>query len=141
MQLSVLPRPGWGEENFSKLNGLSPSTKVEEPYNVLDHALRKAAGVIARQQALTMLLDSLTAVEHWLDTPFWQAVGRQGGQDIQMAGQNLEELYGIPVDVFRVEESILADRLVMPPVPRRWRWVMNPGQTQFTQMWSRQLSV
>jgi hypothetical protein len=79
--------------------------RVEDPYNVLGHALRQALGVIARQQgrglreiaeearaslvagaslqaalaldwddpgarqqALTMILDSLTAVAQWLDT-------------------------------------------------------------------------
>src|SRR4029434_800455 len=79
--------------------------RVEDTYNLLGHALRKALGVIAhqqgrglraiaeeagaslvagsslkaaldldwddpgaRQQALTMILDSLTAVEQWLDT-------------------------------------------------------------------------
>src|ERR671922_1299907 len=80
--------------------------RVEDTYNLLGHALRKALGVMARQQgrglseiadeagaslvagaslkaaldldwddpgarqqALTMILDSLTAVEQWLDTP------------------------------------------------------------------------
>ena len=80
--------------------------RVEETYNRLGHALRKAVGVIARQQgrglravateagasliaassmkaaldldwedpsaqqhALTMILDALSAVEHWLETP------------------------------------------------------------------------
>jgi Transposase DDE domain/Transposase domain (DUF772) len=79
--------------------------RVEDTYNLLGHALRKAIGVIARQQgrglpevaneagaaivagssvkaaldldwdepdarqqALTMVLEALTAVEHWLDT-------------------------------------------------------------------------
>jgi transposase len=79
--------------------------RVEDPYNLLGHALRKAVGVIARQQgrglravaeeagaaliagsslkaaldldwddpsaqqhALTMILDVLSAVEHWLET-------------------------------------------------------------------------
>jgi transposase len=79
--------------------------RVEDTYNLLGHALRKAVGVIARQQgrglpevaaaagaalvagpslkaaldldwddataqqqALTMILDALHAVEHWLDT-------------------------------------------------------------------------
>jgi transposase len=79
--------------------------RVEDTYNLLGHALRKALGVIARQQgrglravaeaagasvvagpslkaaldldwddataqqhALTMILDALHAVEHWLDT-------------------------------------------------------------------------
>ena len=80
--------------------------RVEDTYNLLGHALRKAVGVIARQQgrelpevaaaagaplvagsslkaaldmdwddpraqqqALTLVLDALTAVEHWLTTP------------------------------------------------------------------------
>src|SRR4029453_4649384 len=80
--------------------------RVEDTYNLLGHALRKALSVIARQQgrglravaeeagaalvagpslkavldlawdepsaqphALTMILDALSAVEHWLDTP------------------------------------------------------------------------
>jgi hypothetical protein len=84
--------------------------RVEDTYNLLGHALRKALGVIARQQgrglreiadkagaslvagsslkaaldldwddsgarqqALTMILDSLTAVEQWLDTQPVQA--------------------------------------------------------------------
>ena len=79
--------------------------RVEDTYNLLGHALRKAVGVIARQQgrglravaeeagaslvagpslkaaldldwddpsaqqhALTMILEALQAVEHWLDT-------------------------------------------------------------------------
>ena len=83
--------------------------RVEDTYNLLGHALRKAVGVIARQQgrglpevaaeagtplvagsslkaaldldwdtpsaqqqALTIILDTLQAVEHWLDTQLLQ---------------------------------------------------------------------
>ena len=84
--------------------------RVEDPYNLLGHALRKAVGVMARQQgrglravaeeagaslvagpslkaaldldwdapsaqqhALTLILDALSAVEHWLETQPEQA--------------------------------------------------------------------
>ena len=50
-------RPWWG------------AGRVEDPNNLLGHALRKAVGVLgARQQALTMILDALCAVDHWLAT-------------------------------------------------------------------------
>src|ERR671922_1708452 len=99
---------GFGHRKLRAALDSSPlwgAGRVEDTYNLLGHALRKAVGVLARQQgrglravaeeagavlvagpslkaaldldwddpsaqqhALTMILDALSAVEHWLET-------------------------------------------------------------------------
>src|SRR4030095_11394682 len=111
LRAALESRPLWG------------AGRVEDTYNLLGHALRKAVGVIARQQgrglpavaeeagaslraasslkaaldldwddpsaqphALTMLLDALSAVEHWLDMhPAPAAVAPQGAASLAVA--------------------------------------------------------
>ena len=125
--------------------------RVEDTYNLLGHALRKALGVIARQQgrglhavaaeasasliaasslkaaldldwddpraqpqALTMLLDALSAVEHWLDThPAPATVAPQVAASLAVAEQVCtQDLTVAPHGTPTLRQGVAAERRI-----------------------------
>jgi hypothetical protein len=125
--------------------------RVEDTYNLLGHALRKAVDVIARQQgreliavateagaslvagtsvkaaldldwddpsaqhqALTMVLDALTAVEHWLASQPPQAAAVHGVSASLMAAQQVRDqnCTSAPDGTPCLRQGVAADRRI-----------------------------
>jgi hypothetical protein len=125
--------------------------RVEDTYNLLGHALRKAVGVIARQQgrgrhavaaeagasliaesslkaaleldwddpsaqphALTMMLDALSAVEHWLDNhPAPAAVASQVAASLAVAEQvRTQDITAAPHGTPTLRQGVAAERRI-----------------------------
>ena len=125
--------------------------RVEDTYNLLGHALRKAVGVIARQQgrglravaeeagaalvagpslkaaldldwddataqqhALTMILDALSAVEHWLDAqPVPEETTARAVASLAVAQQVCaQDLTTTPEGTPTMRQGVAADRRI-----------------------------
>jgi hypothetical protein len=125
--------------------------RVEDTYNLLGHALRKAVGVIARQQgrglravaeeagatliagsslkaalaldwddpsaqqdALTMILDALSAMEHWLDThPAPAAIASQVSATMTVAQQvQAQDVVLTPEGTPTLRHGVAAERRI-----------------------------
>jgi transposase len=123
--------------------------RVEDTYNLLGHALRKAVGVIARQQgrglgavaaqagasrvagsrlkaaldlawddpsaqqhALTMILDALQAVEHWLETPPLPAATAVQVAGTMAVGQQVrdQDVVTTPEGTSTLRQGVAAER-------------------------------
>jgi transposase len=132
--------------------------RVEETYNLLGHALRKALGVIARQQgrglravaeeagaslvvgpslkaaldldwddpraqqpALTMILDALHAVEHWLDTqPAPEETTSRAATSLVVAQHVCaQDLTTTPEGTPTLRQSVAAERRISEDAERR----------------------
>jgi hypothetical protein len=130
---------------------LGGAGRVEDTYNLLGHALRKALGVIARQQgrglravaeeagaslgagpslkaaldldwddattqphALTMILDALSAVEHWLDAqPAPEETTSRAGASLAVAQQvGAQDLSATPEGTPTMRQGVAAERRI-----------------------------
>jgi hypothetical protein len=127
------------------------ASRVEDTYNLLGHALRKAVGVIARQQgrglcavateagasliagsslkaaldldwddpsaqqhALTMILDTLQAVEHWLETqPIPAAMATQVAATMAVGQQvQAQDIVTSPDGLPTLRQGVAAERRI-----------------------------